>query len=212
MHVHELNPKKTIVAMVIFVVVIIAGLLTITNPRLKYSIEPPEAITATTNFNSGIDVAKIQNMLSSSTTTTILIDIRNHYQFARGHIASAQNISAVELLNKEHIKWLTELKDNKAVVVIYGADHLQANAPWMVLQQLGFENITFLNGGYNNYLAYETAKADNKSFVAFVPDKAKYNFAEVAKENSSGTVNETPKKKHTVVRRKKKGSATAGGC
>jgi rhodanese-related sulfurtransferase len=212
MHVHELNPKKTIVAMAIFVVVIVAGLLTITNPRLKYSIEPPEAIVAATSFSSGIDAAKIQNMLSSSTTTAILIDIRNHYKFARGHIASAQNISAVELLDKEHIKWLTELKDDKAVVVIYGEDHLQANAPWMVLQQLGFDNITFLNGGYNNYLEYEAAKAGNKNFSAFVPDKAVYNYAEVAKENPSGTVNESPKKKHTVVRRKKKGTATAGGC
>jgi len=86
---------------------------------------------------------KLDNMLSASNNPTILIDIRNNYDYARGHIASANNISAVELLSKDNIKWLEELKSNKTTVVIYGDNPLQANGPWMVFQQLGFNNVTF---------------------------------------------------------------------
>lgn len=212
MHVHELNPKRTVITMVIFVVVIVAGLLTVTNPRLKYSIEPPQAITIATDFSGGVNAKEIDNLLSASTSPTILIDIRNHYEFARGHIASAINISAVELLNKKNIKWLNELKDDQATVIIYGESHLQANGPWMVLQQLGFDNVTFLKGGYNNYLSFKNAKSNNNEFATYEADKAKYNFAEVAKETVGVDVTNTSKKKHTVVKRKKKGKATAGGC
>ncbi len=212
MHVHELNPKRTVITMVIFVVLIVAGLLTLTNPRLKYSIEPPQAITMTTNFSHAIEAEKIDNLLSASTNTTILIDIRNHYKFARGHIASAVNISAVELLNKENIKWLNELKEDNATVIIYGDSHLQANAPWMVLQQLGFDNVTYLSGGYSNYLHFKDSKGGNSKYVTYQADKANYNFAVVAKETSGTDVTNTSKKKHTIVKRKKKGKATAGGC
>ncbi len=213
MHVHELNPKRTIITMVIFVVIIIVGLLTLTSPRLKYKISPTEAISIVTNANQGIDASKIDNLLSASNNPTILIDIRNNYDYARGHIASANNISAVELLSKDNIKWLKKLKDNKTTVVIYGDSPLQANGPWMVFQQLGFDNVTFLQGGYDYYLEYKNAKINNVTIPAFEAGKANYDYAEVAKPRSIGTADENKsRKKHTVIRRKKKGAATAGGC
>ena len=213
MHVHELNPKRTIITMIIFVVVIVVGLLTLTNPRLKYKISPTEAISIVTNANQGIDASKIDNLLSASNNPTILIDIRNNYDYARGHIASANNISAVELLSKDNIKWLKKLKDNKTTVVIYGDSPLQANGPWMVFQQLGFNNVTFLKGGYDYYLEYKNAKINNVTIAAFEAGKAKYNYVEVAKPRSFGADNDDkPVKKKTIVRRKKKGAATAGGC
>jgi len=213
MHVHELNPKRTIIAMIIFVVVIVVGLLTLTNPRLKYKISPSEAINLLSVTNQGVDASQIDNMLSASNNPTILIDIRNNYDYARSHIASANNISAVELLSKDNIKWLKELKDNKTTVVIYGDSPLQANGPWMVFQQLGFDNVTFLRGGYDYYLEYKIAEKNNVTIPAFEAGKAKYNYAEVAKPSSFGVDNDNkPAKKHTIVRRKKKVAATAGGC
>jgi rhodanese-related sulfurtransferase len=213
MHVHELNPKRTVITMVIFVIIIIVGLLTLTSPRLKYKLSPNEAIGIVMVANQGVDASKIDNMLISSNNPTILIDIRNNYDYARSHIASATNISAVELLSKDNIKWLNELKDRKTTVVIYGDTPLQANGPWMVFQQLGFDNITFLKGGYNYYIEFKNAKKNTVTIPVFEAGKANYNYAEVAKPRSLGADdNNKPAKKHTVVRRKKKGAATAGGC
>lgn len=186
MHVHELNPRKTVITMMIFVVVIVAGLFSLTSPGLKYKISPLESISMVTAFNQGVDASKIDNMLLASNIPTILIDIRNNYEFARGHVASAKNISAVELLSKDNIKWLEELNDSKTTVVIYGDNPLQANGPWMVLQQLGFDNITFLKGGYNYYLEFKNAEINNVTIPTFEAGKAKYKYAEVAKASVVG--------------------------
>ena len=64
MHIHELNPKKTVITMVIFVMVIIAGLLTITNPRLKYALTPEQTILLVVSDDNGISPDKLDNILS----------------------------------------------------------------------------------------------------------------------------------------------------
>jgi rhodanese-related sulfurtransferase len=213
MHVHELNPKRTVITMVIFVIVIIVGLLTLTRPRLQYKLSPNEAISMVTIANQGVDASEIDNMLIASNNATILIDIRNNYDYARSHIASAKNISAVELLSKDNIKWLKELQEENTTVVIYGDTPLQGNGPWMVFQQLGFDNITFLEGGYDYYLKYKVAEERYSYIPPFEAGAADYDYAEVAKPRSIGAAdNNKPAKKHTVVRRKKKGAAIAGGC
>jgi len=207
MHVHELNPKKTVITMVIFVVVIIAGLLTLTNPRLKYALTPEQTVLLAVSDNGGISPDKLDNILTGSTVNAEVIDIRNHYEFARGHIPGAKNISAVELLEKDNIKWLKELQKDGFLVIIYGEDQMQANGPWMVFRQLGFSNVNVLLGGYQYYLAFKNQKAKTYS-----PDKAEFKYAEVAKVSSVGNETNKPAKKTTIIRRKKKGAAVAGGC
>jgi len=207
MHVHELNPKRTVITMIIFVVVIIAGLLTLTNPRLKYALTPEQTVSLVVSDNDGISPEKLDNILTGSTVNVEVIDIRNHYEFARGHIPGARNISAIELLEKDNIEWLRDLQKDGFVVIIYGEDQMQANGPWMVFRQIGLDNVSVLLGGYQYYLAFK-----NKKEKSYSPEKAEFNYAEVAKISSSGDNSNKPAKKTTIVRRKKKGAAVAGGC
>jgi len=209
MHVHELNPKRSVITMIIFVIIIIAGLLTLTNPRLKYALDPDQTISLVINDNDNISPEQLDNMMTGSTENITLIDIRNHYVFARGHIPGATNISAVELLENDNIRWLKNLKKNGTVVIIYGEDQLQANGPWMVLQQIGFDNVKTLLGGYRYYLAINDKVSPVKEYI---PEKAAYDYAEVAKAADIEEENNSNKKKTTIVRRKKKGKAVAGGC
>ncbi len=213
MHVHELNPKRTVITMILFVIVIVVGLVTLTNPRLKYEISPGDAILLASSDNQGVDASKIENLLSGSNNPAIIIDIRNNYDYARGHIASAYNVSAVELLTNDNIDWLDDLKKNDTKVIIYGGTPTQANGPWMVLQQLGYSNITFLKGGYDYYLKYVAANNSNTTLEPYVAGKANYNYAEVAKNSTSAKPgSNTSEKKHVVVKRRKKTAAAAGGC
>ena len=193
--------------MVIFVIVIIVGLLTITNPRLKYDLTPEQTISLVVSDNNGISPDKMENFLTGSTVNVEVIDIRNHYEFARGHISGARNISAVELLEKDNIKWLRKLQEDGFVVIIYGEDQMQANGPWMVFQQIGLDNVNVLLGGYQYYLSFK-----NKEGKPYSPGKAEFNYAEVAKVSTVGNETNQAAKKTTIVRRKKKGAAIAGGC
>jgi 3-mercaptopyruvate sulfurtransferase SseA len=208
MHIHELNPKRTVITMVIFVVVIIVGLLTLTNPRLKYELTPEQTVLLSVSDDGGITPEKLDNILVSPTIDAEIIDIRNRDEFTKGHIPGVKNISAVELLKDDNIKWLKNLQENGYVVIIYGEDQIQANGPWMVLQQIGLDNVNVLCGGYQNYLAYK-----NKEATTYSPGKAEFDYAEVAKTSSVGSENgNINAKKTTIVRRKKKGGAVAGGC
>jgi 3-mercaptopyruvate sulfurtransferase SseA len=193
--------------MVIFEVVIIAGLLTLTNPRLKYALTPEQTIVMVVSDNDGITPDKLENFLTGSTVNVEVIDIRNHYEFARGHIPGARNISAVELLEKDNIKWLKKLQEDGILVIIYGEDQIQTNGPWMVFQQIGFDNVSVLLGGYQYYLDFK-----NQKVKTYTPGKAEFNYAEVAKVSSAGNETNKSAKKTTIVRRKKKGAAVAGGC
>lgn len=208
MHVHELNPKKTVITMAIFVIVILAGLFTITNPRLKYALTPEQTVLLAASDKGGVAPDKLDNILTGSTTNAEIIDIRNHYEFARGHISGAKNISAIELLENDNIKWLKELQKNGFMVIIYDQDQLQANGPWMVFRQLGFDNVHVLLGGYQHYHAIK-----NQKVKTYSPGMAEFNYAEVAKVSSTGDENSNKQpKKTTIIRRKKKGAAVAGGC
>ena len=208
MHIHELNPKRTVITMVIFVTVIIVGLLTLTNPRLKYELTPEQTVLLSVSDDGGISPEKLDNILTGSTGGVEIIDIRNRDAFAKGHIPGVNNISAIELLEDDNIKWLKDLQKNGFDVIIYGEDQIQANGPWMVFRQIGLNNVDVLRGGYQNWLAYKNQENKNYS-----PGKAEFNYAEIAKTSFVGSENDNKTaKKTTIVRRKKKGGVVAGGC
>lgn len=75
-----------------------------------------------------------------------LIDIRPTELFAQGHPELAINIPVRNLLDEESIKLFDRLKESGQEAVIYGSNELEATAPWLLMQQLGYFNLKLLNG------------------------------------------------------------------
>lgn len=84
----------------------------------------------------------VQNMAGKQ-----VIDIRSAELFAQGHPANAVNIPVRQLLDEASIELYRNLMKNGKEAVLYGSDELQATAPWLLLQQLGYSNILLLKGG-----------------------------------------------------------------
>ena len=78
------------------------------------------------------------------------------FKYGRGHIPGAENISSIDLLKEENIERFEQLKKDGMTVVVYADNQLDANGPWMVLRQLGYDNVKILLGGYNYYKEWET--------------------------------------------------------
>lgn len=96
-----------------------------------------------------------------------LIDIRTSSLFLQGHPDHAVNLPMRQLLSNESVKLLDHLTENGKEVILYGTDELQATAPWLLLQQLGYRNIKILRGGYtgnNEFIATPPASAENPSY------------------------------------------------
>ena len=211
MHVHERNPKRTLITILLFALVIIFGWITMKKPRFKYALTPQQTVDMVIGHKGCFHPYELAKVLNDKSGEVVLIDIRNNFDFARGHIPGSINITAVKLLEKDNIKQMDQWKKSGVKVVFYHDDQLQANGAWMLFRQIGYDNTFVLLGGYNYYASHK----DNlqKTEKTCLKGIAKYDFAEVAKKSGTAVnVTDTKTTKKVKVRRKKKEKAVSGGC
>jgi len=214
MHVHELNPKKTLFVLLLFVAVIVIGFLTMRKPLLTYHKDLKQSLRILKDTDAVFYPYQLADVISKKDKNVVLIDIRNKFAFSRGHIPGAENISAYGLTNKENVDRLKAFEKNGVTVVLYGNTQLQANGPWMLFRETGFDNVKILLGGYDYYLAHKNNLAATRSDNSYIKGIPRYDFAMVAKASATATgkAQKSNVRKPLVVRRKKKAVVAAGGC
>ncbi|HEY3373429.1 MAG TPA: rhodanese-like domain-containing protein [Prolixibacteraceae bacterium] len=108
----------------------------------------PKTIDFSTNADQAIKLMKdTQNQVSlTDLAGKQLIDLRSMDQFAQGHADNAINIPVRKLLDDESLELFDRLLQSGQVAVLYGNDELQAAAPCLLLQQMGYFNLKTLNG------------------------------------------------------------------
>lgn len=203
----ELEQTKRIsIASVLFILIILIGLLTYKRPKYIYSITPQQAVE---NIVSNIFLVSLNNLPN---TNTAIIDIRSPFEFQKGHLESAINIQAAEILNQENKTIFDKLKNENTTAILYGTTPNEALAPYMVLHQLGYTNlkIATITLSYNqNKLitqntSLEQSEADVNAFIA-----ASLKNAMVKAKPKTET---PPPPKKVIPIKKKKKMPTEGGC
>lgn len=212
MHEHEHNPKKTLITVIIFVLIIIVGFLTLHKPRFRYQLTINETVKMLKDKNNAFYPYQLTDVIDQVNTKVVLIDIRNKFAFSRGHIPGAENISAYDLTQKKNIKHLEALADKGITVVLYGNDQLQANGPWMWFRMTGFNNVKYLLGGYNYYQKHKNNLAQTQKDKSYLTGIPRYDYAKLASSPAQKTVSKTKVKKPVIIRRKKKATVASGGC
>ncbi|HEY9220156.1 MAG TPA: rhodanese-like domain-containing protein [Lutibacter sp.] len=202
----ELEKTKRIsIAATLFILAVIIGLLTYKRPKNIYAINTKDTLEKITSENYYITLEELKK------PDYVLIDIRNQYEFEKGHLENAINIYAAEILSEDNSKVFDELKESKKTAVLYGNNPQEVNAPFLILYQLGYHNIKLLaieNSYLQNKLisknvVIEKSEAD---VAAFINESIKNaNTAETVK-----VVVAPPKKVITVEKKKK--AAAEGGC
>jgi rhodanese-related sulfurtransferase len=212
MHVHELNPWRTLIALSIFIVILIVGFLTMHQPLLTYELDMKQSLGEVKKAEAYFYPWQLDSLLKDNAPVVVLFDIRDHFVYGQGHIPGAENLSAQDLTKKESIERLEDLKDKGATVVLYGEDQLQANGPVMLFRQVGFNNVKALVGGYQYYFQHKDDLAASKTDTTFQKGVPRYDFAEMAAPKDGAAVNSKTERKPVEVTRRKKTSAAAGGC
>ena len=136
-----------------------------------------------------------------------LIDIRSADLFAQGHPQNAINIPVRQLLEEESIELLDQILRNGKIAVLYGSDELQATAPWLLLQQMGYKNLLLLKGSIT--ARGELKDTESPSTEASVVDLSAIQ-TKTAGPSTPATKAET--KKAEVVIPVKKAASSGGGC
>jgi 3-mercaptopyruvate sulfurtransferase SseA len=213
MHVHETNPKKTVITVVIFVLIIIVGFITLKRPKFVYKQSLEETVKLAVDKEGYFEPWQLADVISNVNGNVVLIDIRDKFIFGQGHIPGAENISAFDLTNDKNIEHLNDLKKKGVTVVLYGKDQLEATGPFMWYRMVGFDNVKVLLGGYDYYKAHKNNLAATKGSKEYVKEIARYNYARAAaRRSASGEIQSTPEKKPVTVRRRKRATVAAGGC
>ena len=145
-----------------------------------------------------------------------LVDIRSPADFAKGHLPNAVNIPPSDLLDQEFLK---DLREANRIYLLYGGDQLEANGPWMVLRQLGIDNVKVLQGGYAYFDAGRAGLAED---IGYRAEEPRYNFIAVyekAKKEHEAAIEAgkvkappPPPPKQIVPKKKKKVAEEEEGC
>lgn len=211
MHIHELNPWRTLIALSAFIVILIIGFLTRPKPLLSYEKTMNESVNALAEPDAYFYPWELEQVIENKTDTIVLFDLRNNFVFGQGHIPGAENLSASVLSREENIARMKKLRDMGVTVVLYGDTQLDANGPWMLYRQVGFNNVKVLLGGYQYYREHKNDLSSTAADDSYVKDLARFDYAEMAApKDGAGLSTET--EKPVQVQRRQKSNVAAGGC
>ena len=211
MHIHELNPWRTLIVLSAFVLVLVIGFLTRPKPILTYNKTMSESVEALSDSEAYFYPWELENVIAGKPDNIVLFDIRDNFVYGQGHIPGAENMSANNLTSEENIDRLKDLNERGVTVVLYGDNELQANGPWMLFRQVGFENIKLLKGGYSYYKEHQNDLSASKNDDAYLKGTARYDYAEMAAPKDGASINES-ENKPVQVQRRQKSNVAAGGC
>ena len=165
----------------------------------------PKCIAVIDNMEHGTYIPKVHDQIENFHK----VDIRNQYVFEKGHLDNAINIHAPGLLNKTNSKVFKDINKQNKTAVLYGNNPTGANMSFLLLYQLGYNNIKILliNNSYKHNKLITKSSDIGKSTVdinAYIKESQKN--ADVKPK----PVKKIPKK--IVPVKKKKKMPVEGGC
>ncbi len=214
----ELEKTKRIsIAAVLTILVVLIALISYKRPKHLYHLDTKETLEKITNTDFLID----QNEMGQD--SYVLIDIRNRYDFERGHMENAINMYPPEILDDENSDLLNKFKNEGKSMVLYGNNPSEAITPYMLLTQLGYDDIKILsvNLGYDQNKLIVTNAAPEKSVAdvqGFITESIKKTEEIMAKARQDAQTKTyvQPKQvtapKQVVPVKKKKKAPVEGGC
>ncbi len=182
---------------------------------VPFTSEPDKVLKDVLDEYNKISPIKVAKQAMKNDPSVVFIDIRNQYKYLKGHLPNAKNIYKADILNKENINYFHSLEELGKQAILYGDDVVEANAPFMILKQIGIENIVLMESGYsffenNNLKAVsemgelemgsETAALDFAELIK--NEKIKYD--KISKEEEKVKINAIKSKKNNLKINKKK--------
>jgi len=205
----ELEKTKRIsISAVLFLLVIVIALLTFKRPQFNFVTTAEKTLETLVDQNQLLSFATFKIL---DTTSYLLVDVRNNFDYSKGHAKGAINIASSQFLEKQFIDLISQTLNENKTVILYGESPDSANNVWMLLYQLGHQNMLVLSvaSSYQN---------DTFSLNHIEVEKASLNYAmdmEKAKKQviiKAKTKPVPPPKKKVITKPKKKKRAPEGGC
>jgi rhodanese-related sulfurtransferase len=193
----------------LFLILILIGFATMPDPKHEYTLTSEEMLEKVISREHILTAAQADSLLKRMPDQYKLIDLRNPHEFIKGHFAEAINIPAHHLLDDSYTDYLNQ---PGVFFILYSDAHSNACPSWMLLQQIGYENIYMLIGGYHS-----GSESSNLLSSATRDEIARYDFKGLMEElkgtDNAGEIDKTPEHTSKVpLPAGKKKKSVAGGC
>lgn len=149
---YKINPIRLTIALVLFAALILIGLITLNRPELEYTESASEALSKMASGNDEFCLTDARELLEKPGESFAFIDLRNPYEFMKGHIEGALNIGPLGLLEKNNIRKFNDFRDDSVTMILYGEDQASVNGAVQVLRQVGYTKVYALRGGYDFFI------------------------------------------------------------
>jgi len=204
----ELEKTKRIsISAVLFLLVIVIALLTFKRPQFNFVTTAEKTLETLVDHNQLLSFATFKTL---DTAAYILVDVRNNFDYSKGHAKGAINIASSQFLAEPFIDFISQTLTENKIVILYGESPDDANNIWMLLYQLGHQNINVLSvaPSYHNDLFSLNQVEVEKASLDYAMDMEKAKKQVIIKAKTKPA----PRKKKVIPKPKKKKRAPEGGC
>lgn len=205
--------RRLTVASILFVTVIIIGLITLNKPDFEYQLTAETMLEELYDLENEMLPDEAMEILAYEDSSFIFVDVRNPNVYQRGYLGNAINIPVSDILDEGSLDFYRLMAADSVTIVFYGKDQREANAPWMLLKQLGFTQMKVLLGGYD-YLADESIDYyDMPEIPAYFVEEPALDFAAFMEAAGTQTMEQSsPEPKEIQPVKRKKKVVSEGGC
>ena len=200
-------------AIFFFIIIGVIGFVTLSKPEFEYALTTEQALEQVLSYEDEMTPEELEEIIWDEIPGYVFVDLRNSFEFEKGHIENAINIPSVSVLSDENKEFFEGLKKDSVTAILYDYDQTEANGPWMVLRQLGY-NVKILLGGYGYYSGETFDMMYDSEIPQYLIEEPKYNYAEIMEELSAGgaSVVQDVQAEVVIPTRKKKKTVVEGGC
>lgn len=203
--------QRLSIAAVLTILVILIALLSYKRPKHIFATNASDTLEKLISKDYLITLDDIDSK------THVLVDIRSAFEFNKGHLDNAINISIPEILSEDYSSLLNKLKTDNKTVVLYGGHPNETNLPYLLLTQLGFDNLKILtveNSYIQNKLITKIVAVENTppDINSFVQESIKKKLELMKKRKVISKPKVAPAPKKVIPVKKKKKMPIEGGC
>ena len=206
----ELEKTKRIsIAAVLSILLILIALLNYKKPSFLYAQNTSTTLMKMDTTDYLVSPQGLEN------ESYVLVDVRNPFDYEKGHLPDAINIYAPELLSKDYTAQLNEYLQEGKIILLYGKDPNETLPAFMMLCQLDMGPVKILES--ENYFekdklitTYTEVEKPSPDIAGFIETSVK-KVNESKKQAAKRTVAPPPPKK-VAPQQKKKKKMPEGGC
>lgn len=192
------------VGALILIAILIIG-IAVNQNNLPYKLTARQTLDEMTNKDNSVDQTSLQQLKRGK--KTVFIDLRNPLDYNFKHYTEAINIPAEKILNEDYVEQLEEMEENGNTFILYADIPQRVAGPWMLLKQIGIENVMMYSGTFEQLMADQAVPNSVYNELPLIDTSALSNKKELVKAVAPKAA--TPKKAIIPVRAE---PASGGGC